>query len=258
MAKWSDTSKKNVFLRLEKSLSSTAMASNEKVGTKKVDQQENKENIVTKILAFFNKYQNIIYGVLVGILVIACALIALNRFYIQKRNGEASAQMTTPINLFMAGDSTSLNQALEGNDENDGFLSIASSYKLTKTANTARYYAGLCYLKLGQKDEALSYLKKFKKKEDVLWYACQATIGDLYDEQGDEATALKYYKKAAKSEDPFFTPIALFKMGQLYERQEKWNEALSAYRQIEDRFYTEYNKMNISQYVERAQQKVSK
>jgi len=234
------------------------MANNEKLGSKKIEQEAEKENFVTRILEFFNKYQNIIYGVIIGLLVIACAIIAFNRFYIQKKNAEASAQIVRPISLFMLGDTTSLNLALEGDDENDGFLTIIDGYKLTRTANTANYYAGLSYLKLGQKDEAMDYLKKFKKKEDVLWYACQMTIGDLYDEQGDESNAIKYYEKASKGEDPLFTPTALFKLGQMYERQEKWNEALKAYKEIEKRFYTEYNKMSIAQYVERAQAKVSK
>lgn len=234
------------------------MSSNEKLGTKKSTQEEGKENFVTRLLAFFNKYQNIIYGVLIGILVIACAIIAFNRFYIQKKNGEAAAQIVKPINWLTAGDTASLNLALEGDDENDGFLGIASSYKLTKTANTANYYAALCYLKLGQKDEAMDYLKKFKKKEDIMWYACQATIADLYDEQGDESNAIKYYEKAIKGEDPYFTPIALFKLGQIYERQGNWNKASEAYQDIEDRFFNEYNKMSIAQYAERAKAKASK
>ncbi len=234
------------------------MANNEKLGSKKINEEAGKENFVTKTLAFFNQYQNIIYGVIIGLLVIACAAIAFNRFYIQKRNAEASAQIVRPISLFMLGDTTSLNLALDGDDENDGFLSIAQDYKLTRTANTANYYAGLSYLKLGQKDDALDYLKKFKKKEDVLWYACQMTIGDLYDDNGDEASAIKYYKKAAKSDDPLYAPIALFKLGQMYERQENWNDALKAYQGIENRFYAEYNKMSIAQFKERAQLKVAR
>lgn len=234
------------------------MASNEKLGSKKTEQEEVNENFVTKTLAFFNKYQNIIYGVLIGILVVALAIILINKFYIQKKNAEASAQISYPISMLMAGDSTSLNLALEGNDENDGFLAIADGYKLTKTSNTAKYYAGLCYLRLGQKDEAMEYLKKFKKREDVLWYGCQSVIGDLYDEQGDEATAIKYYEKAAKGGDPYFTPIALFKLAQMYERQDKWNEAADTYQKIEDNFYAEYTKMSIAQYAERAKAKASK
>jgi tetratricopeptide (TPR) repeat protein len=232
------------------------MANTEKLGSKKVEQVQENENFVTKILSFFNKYQNIIYGVIIGILVVILAILAFNRFYLQKKNAEASAQIVQPIKWFTQGDTASLKKALEGDGENDGFLDIASGYKITKTANTANYYAGLTYLKLGQKDEALEYLKKFKKREDVLWYACQATIGDIYDEQGDESKAISYYEKACKGKDPYFTPIALFKLGQMYERQGDWKKALNAYETIEKDFYTEYNKMSIAQYVERAKANV--
>lgn len=232
------------------------MANNENLGSKKSEQLQENENFVTRFLSFFNKYQNIIYGVIIGILVVILAILAFNRFYIQKKNAEASAQIVQPIHWFIQGDTASLNLALEGDGENDGFLDIASGYKITKTSNTANYYAGLTYLKLGQKEDALEYLKKFKKKEDVLWYACQATIGDIYDEQGDESKAISYYEKAVKGTDPYFTPIALFKLGQMYERKGDWKKALDAYQTIEKDFYAEYNKMSIAQYVERAKSQV--
>ncbi len=233
------------------------MANNENLGSKKSEQLQENENFVTKVLAFFNKYQNIIYGVIIGILVIVLAIMAFNRFYIQKKNAEAAAQIVQPIQWLTKGDTASLKMALEGDGENDGFLDIASHYKITRTANTANYYAGLTYLKLGQKEEALDYLTKFKKKEDVLWFACQATIGDLYDEQGDESKAISYYEKAVKGKDPFFTPIALFKLGQMYERQGDWKKALAAYETIEKDFYTEYNRMSVAQYAERAKSNVN-
>ena len=234
------------------------MANTENLGSKKMEQTTENENFVTKVLSFFNKYQNLIYGIIIGILVLVLAILAFNRFFLQKKNAEASAQIVQPIQWYMQGDTASLNMALEGDGENDGFLDIASSYKLTKTANTANYYAGLTYLKLGKKDEAMDYLKKFKQKEDVLWYACQATIGDLYDDQGDEANAISYYEKAAKGKDPLFTPIALFKLGQMYERKGDWNKALAAYETIEKDFYNEYNKMSVAQYTERARANASK
>ena len=234
------------------------MANTENLGSKKNEQLQENENFLTRFFAFFSKYQNIIYGVIIGILVVILAILAFNRFYLQKKNAEASAQIVQPIHWFVQGDTASLTKALEGDGESDGFLDIASSYKITRTANTANYYAGLTYLKLGQKEDALEYLKKFKKKEDVLWYGCQATIGDLYDEQGDEAKAISYYEKAAKGKDPYFTPIALFKLGQMYERQGDWKKALDAYETIEKDFYTEYNKMSIAQYAERAKANASK
>ena len=234
------------------------MANTENLGSKKMEQTPENENFVTKVLSFFNKYQNIIYGVIIAALVIVLAILAFNRFYLQKKNAEASAQILQPRQWFMQGDTASLKLALEGDGENDGFLDIANGYKLTKTSNTANYYAGLTYLKLGQKDEALEYLKKFKQKEDVLWYACQTIIGDLYDEQGDEDKALSYYEKAVKGKDPLFTPMALFKLGQLYERKGDWKKAVEAYETIEKDFFAEYQKMSVAQYAERAKANASK
>ena len=118
------------------------MTNTENLGSKKTEQLQENENFVTKVLSFFNKYQNIIYGIIIGILVIILAILAFNRFYLQKKNAEASAQIVQPIHWFMQGDTASLKLALEGDGENDGFLDIASGYKITKTSNTANYYAG--------------------------------------------------------------------------------------------------------------------
>ncbi|MEG1556300.1 MAG: tetratricopeptide repeat protein [Bacteroidales bacterium] len=228
------------------------MSNTEKLGAKKVGNTKESRNFINKTLTFFTKYQNIIYGILIGILVLICAILAFNKFYLQPKNEKAAALIVTPIQYFVQGDSTSLNLALEGDDENDGFLTIASDFKLTKAGNTAKYYAGLCYLKLNDKEEALNYLLQFKKKDDIMWYACQALIGDLYDESGDSGKAMRYYLKAVKGDDPYFTPIALFKLGQLYEREGNLKKALIAYERIEKDFYTEYGRMGVDRYVERA------
>ena len=232
------------------------MANNEQLGAKKSENVQETENFGTRFINFFAKYQNVIYGVIIAILVVIAAIMALNKFYFTPKNEKASAAMLAPMQYYMAGDSTSLNLALEGDDDNDGFLTIISDYKMTKTANTAKFYAGLTYLKLNDKEEALNYLLQFKKKEDVLWYACQALIGDLYDEQGDEAKAITYYKKAVKNDDPYFTPINLFKLGQMYERSENWKEANAVYQRIESEYYDQYQNMGVAKFAENVKSKL--
>jgi tetratricopeptide (TPR) repeat protein len=214
--------------------------------------QSNPDSFVVRMLGFFNQYNKIIYGVAVGLLLLVAALLAFNKFYIVPQNEKASSLMTAPMAFMMKADSLSLIIALEGDDDNEGFLSIASSFMFTSTSNTAKYFAGLCYLKLGDKEEALHYLLKFKKKDEIYWYAAQALISDLYDDREELAKAIKYCKKAAESNDPYFAPISLFKLGQLYEREENWEKALAAYQTIQDKFYAEYQKMNIDKYLERA------
>jgi len=220
---------------------------------KKEEKKEQKqEGFVVRVFKFFDEYNKIIYGVAIGLLAIVAALLAFNKFYLTPQSEKASAMMGAPIELMMKADSVSLVQALEGDDENEGFLSIASSFTLTKTANTANFFAGKCYLGLGDKEEALKYFLKFKHKDDIYWYGAQAIISDLYDDQGDIKNAIKYCKKAAQSKDPYLAPVNLFKLGQLYEREENWAKAAETYQIIKDKFYTEFQKTGVEKYLERA------
>jgi tetratricopeptide (TPR) repeat protein len=229
----------------------------EKLDEKK-EQQGSHETFVVRIFKFFNQYNNVIYGVAIGLLLVVCALLALNKFYLTPQTEKASSMMTAPIEMMMKADSLSLATALEGDDENEGFLSIASSFKFTKAANTANYFTGQCYLRLGEKEEALNYLLKFKQKEDIYWYGAQATISDLYDDQGDIKKAIKYCKKAAESKDPYYGPVNLFKLGQLYEREGDWKKAADTYQMIQDKFYAEYQKMSVDKFLERARLNIKK
>ena len=224
----------------------------EKTDKKNEQSQHKQEGFVVRIFKFFDQYNKIIYGVAIGLLLIVCALLAFNKFYVTPQSEQASSMMTAPMEFYARGDSLSLVTALEGDDQNDGFLTIASSFMFTSTKNTANYFAGMCYLKLNDKEEALNYLLKFKHKEDVFWYGAQSLISDLYDDQGDLGKAIKYCKKATGSKDPYFAPVSLFKLGQLYERNGDWKNAVTAYQTIKDKFYAEYQKMSVDKFLERA------
>jgi tetratricopeptide (TPR) repeat protein len=171
----------------------------EKLDKKNEQGHETHEGFVVRIFNFFNQYDKIIYGVAIGLLVLIAGLMAFNKYYLVPKAEKASALMRAPIDFMLKADSLSLIKALEGDDENEGFLTIATSFALTSTANTAKYFAGLCYLKLGDKEEALNYLLKFKHKDEIYWYGAQGMISDLYDDQGDITKAIKYAKKAAES-----------------------------------------------------------
>jgi len=214
--------------------------------------QRSQENFVVRTINFFNQYNKIIYGAAIGLLAIVALLLAFNKFYIVPQSEKASALMTAPIDYMMKADSLSLIMALEGDDEHEGFLTIASSFRFTRTANTANYFAGLCYLKLGEKEDALKYLKKFKHRDDVYWYGAQALISDLYDDKEDVKSAIRFCRRATEGNDPFLTPVNLFKLGQLYEREGDWKRAISTYQTIQNNFHAEYQKMGVDRYLERA------
>lgn len=235
------------------------MANTEKLGTKQeIEGQENEK----KLVAFFKNNEKIIYGVLLGILVVVILIVALFRFIITPRNQKAAEAIMAPIEQYTlglsTGDSLSFATALEGNEETDGFLTIIDDYGSTKAGNTAKYYAALCYLQQHNYDEALDMLLQYKKKDQNVWYSAQMLIGDLYDEQGNVENAKKYYKHAIKGNTELVAPVAAFKLGMLFEREENWNEAYDNYKFIEDKFYERYNQMGVAKYLERAKIKAGK
>jgi hypothetical protein len=56
----------------------------------------------------------------------------------------------------------SINLALNGDKVNAGFVKIISRYSGTRAADLAAFYAGSCYRKLGDFNDAVKYLKDFK------------------------------------------------------------------------------------------------
>ena len=62
------------------------MANTEKLGAKKNAENEVNETFVSKSIEFYKKYENVIYGVLIAIIVIIGGIFALNKFYITPRN----------------------------------------------------------------------------------------------------------------------------------------------------------------------------
>lgn len=230
------------------------MANTEKLGQKEENITLENENSVKN---FFQNNQKVIYGILIGILVVIAACLALYKFYFMPRAERASEAMYGTLNAVcvngvLANDSLTLTKALEGDDEIDGFLSVIDGYKGTKAANTAKYWAGLCYLALDNKEEAAEMLQGFKKKENFMWYKAQLLLGDLADDQGDVENAKKYYNTAIKGETAAVAPEALWKLGMLAERDGNWAEAFDCYQQIKDNYEVRYEQMGVDKYYERA------
>ena len=59
----------------------------------------------------------------------------------------------------------SLVKALNGDGNNYGFLEIIDEYGFSEAANLSHYYAGVSYLKLGNYNNAISYLNSFSSSD---------------------------------------------------------------------------------------------
>ncbi len=223
--------------------------------TTQSDSFENVESVLSKTELFFEENQKIIIRVVVAILAIVIIIIGFKRFYLLPLEKEAQAQMFVAEQYF---ETDSFTLALYGDGNYSGFLDIIDEYRITKSANLSKYYAGISYLKLGQFTEAIDYLKKFKSKDKMIAPIAIGGIGDAYIELEEFEEGLDYYLKAAKqSVNDFTTPLYLMKAAQIYERLEKYQKAYEIYQQIKNEYTDFSRRQNIDKYITRSMLKAN-
>ncbi len=209
---------------------------------------ENVEQTLTKTEQFLEQnYKPLLY-VLAGAVVLV-GIVWLLRMYTTKKNDEALSQMFMAEQYF---GQDSLSLALNGDGNNLGFIDIAKEYKTTRSGKLANFYAGACLMHLGQYEEAISYLNKYKLEDEVIAPQAKGLIGDAKVELGDNAAGIRNYIEAADmAENAFLTPIYLMKAGMLYEMENNWAEALKLYERIQEKYPESNEGRSIDKYIAR-------
>jgi tetratricopeptide (TPR) repeat protein len=210
---------------------------------------KNVEETLTRTERFLEENYKVLL-IALGVLVVLAGLFYLGRIYLGKKNTEAQSQMYQ-AERWLEMDSVKL--ALNGDGNYLGFIDIADNYKMTKAGNLARYGAGICYLHLGQYQDAIDYLTKYSKKDKVIGSIATGATGDAYVELGDlDKGVAKYIEAADMAKNSFNTPIFLMKAGQIFELQQKYAEALKLYERIKNEYPESTEGTTIEKYIARA------
>jgi tetratricopeptide (TPR) repeat protein len=205
------------------------------------------EEAFGKTEQFIEKNQKIILIVVGVVVIIVLGFFGFRRFYLSPKETEAQGQMFMAEKYF---EMDSISKALNGDGNYLGFLDIIDEYGLTKSANLAEYYAGMCYLKKGEFDKAIEYLKKFDSDESYISSMATGGIGDAYMELKQEDKAIDYYLEAAdENKNEFTSPIMLMKAGWAYEGLGKYEEALKVYQRIKDEYPRSTEGREIEKYI---------
>ncbi len=213
------------------------------------------EHALTRSEQFIEDNQKVLTYVLVTLIVVLLVVIGGNRFYLKPLNEEAASEMFYAERFF---ESDSFNLALNGYGTYPGFLNIIDDYGMSKSAKLARYYAGVCYQHLGDYQEAINYLGKFRTDDLLVGAAKYSTMGDAYVEMGDLNKASSAYKTGIeKYKNNFSSPILLKKLGIVYEEQGKLEGALQAYESIELNYPESPEGREIKKYIGRVESKLS-
>jgi tetratricopeptide (TPR) repeat protein len=209
------------------------------------------EQVYSKTEDFINENQNVILGVVGGIIAIVVAFYAYNRVYLEPLEEEAHGEMFM-AELYFQKDSFEL--ALNGDGNYLGFLDVADEYGNTTAGNLAHYYAGVCYLRTGKFEEAIEELGNFDAEGEVLGSVAQGATGDAYMELDNVDEALKYYEKAANaSENNFSSPIYLQKAGFAAEKAKKYDKAIDYYTQVKEKYPETNEGRNAEKFIARAE-----
>lgn len=185
--------------------------------------------------SFVENNQYGIIGIAALVILLLGGYLVYSLLYKKPREKAAMEQMFKAEYQFQR-DSFAL--ALEGPGGGyDGFLDIIDNYGGTKSANLAKYYAGISYLNLNRFEDAVTFLKSYNAAGGVTPITKWGALGDAYSELGDMSGAISAYKKAATVVDnEALTPYYLNKLGLLLQREGDGAGAKAAFERINNEF----------------------
>jgi len=211
---------------------------------------EEEKNPVADIQNMWERYGKQASYVLLTIIVIVAGFFAY-RNLISEPNEKKAIEAMFRAEQYYRMDSARL--ALNGDNINAGFLKVIARYGSTKAGNMASFYAGSCYLKLGDFNNAIKYLKDFSTSVKQLQERDYGLLADAYSELNRKEEAAEQYKKAGTffEKDELLSPEYLFRSGYLYESMGKTQDAVAMYRLIKDKYPTSPRGADIDKYLAR-------
>lgn len=213
-------------------------------------QAANVGEAVSRTEEYIEKNKKALSIIAIALIVLIVGIWALNHFYFQPRQVKAMSALSAGEKLFEAGD---FQCALEGEGyDYEGFDAIIKEFGGTKAANLAKAYAGIAKAQLGQYAEAIPYLQKFKGNDKMIAPSVLAALGNCYAQTEDYAKAAATLVKAAKkANNNVLSGAYLVQAGQLFEQLGNNAEALKAYKTVKEKYYQSTQAADIDKYIER-------
>jgi predicted negative regulator of RcsB-dependent stress response len=156
----------------------------------------------TRGTEFFEDHRNTVIGVIVGLVVLALAIIGW-RTWQDRRSAEGQQLLGAILTQYEAGN---YQAALDGTDVAPGLLEIADEYGSTPTGEQATFFAADALYQLGDYDRALEYFEEYDG-DGLMAASAIAGRAAIAEQQGDNARAADLYEDAAgEYESPASTP----------------------------------------------------
>lgn len=208
------------------------------------------DDVLLKAKGFWTRYQKPLIGVVIAAVVIVGGIFAYKNYIVAPKQEQAVNAMFKAEQYYRQ---DSFRLALNGDKTNRGFLYIINNFGSTKAAELANYYAGVCYLKTSDYNNAVKYLSDFStdaKQIQMMAYGC---LGDAYSELNKNDDAIKYYKKASEEypEDDVLASEYLFRAALKSETLGRTDEALELYQKLKQNYPNSDRGYQVDKYIYR-------
>lgn len=203
---------------------------------KNVAEPETLGAAMNKTEAFFEKNGRKISYIFLILIALGLAIYGYRSLVQQPRVDEAAALLAEAQARFNA-ETPDYELALNGDEEGAGFLEVIEQYGSTPSGNLAKHYAGVCYLKGGDLEQAAAYLADYSAVKGLTGEIINAQNlglqGDIAVAQEDYTAAVALFEKAVKaSENNLTAPLYLRKAGQAAQAAGDNAKALKLYERI--------------------------
>lgn len=207
------------------------------------------EETLTNTEQWVENNQALLMKVVFSVVGVIAIVLGYTKFVTEPKNNEAQSELFMAVNSF---EKDSFNLALNGDGQFYGFLDLIDEYGSTEAGNLANFYAGSCYLNLGDFDNAIEYLSKFKANDQLVSSVALGSLGDAYMNVGESNKAINSWKKAASNSDNNFTaPLYMMRAAMALEENGNFKEALSLYKNIKNNFSDSDQGRDIDKYITR-------
>jgi len=198
--------------------------------------QETLGEAMNKTELFFEKNGRKVSYVFLVLLVLA-GIVYGYRALITAPRAEKAAELIAEAQYRFEAENPDYELALAGDANGAGFLEVIERYGSTPAGNLAKHYAGICYLRQGDWENAAKYLAGYSPVKGIPGAIVNAQNyglrGDVAVEQGDYAAAVSLYEKAVAAADNNLTaPMYLRKAGLAEQAAGHPEKAIAFYERI--------------------------
>ena len=197
---------------------------------------------VSKTEQFFQENGKKVIIAVAAIVVVAVAGYLFKHLVIDA-NADKAAELIVDAQDRFAVENADYALALNGDENGAGFLDVVEQYGSTASGNIAKHYAGICYLRLGDLENAEKYLSMYKAVKSIPAQIVNAQNlglrGDIAVEKGEYESAVALYKKAvAASANIYTAPLYLYKQVLAYAALGNKAEALKCLEALQADYAT--------------------